>query len=156
MNDYDGGILLPLLIFLVFVISGLLFLVTQFRTLDEIRPENQRLLAPKVWLQIIPIYGLVWQFFVISRISDSIRAELNSPVGDSIFSEDPVPSHVRPTFVIGIAYAVCLCIIFCTSLISIDLIQGPAALAGLVCWIVYWVQLAKYRRKIVKRIKLGQ
>ena len=153
MDDLNSeaimGISLALLLLLVFLVSGLVFLITQFRTLDEIRPENQRVSPPKVWLQLIPVYGLVWQFFVISRISDSIRAELNAPIGDSLFSEDSVPANVRPTFAVGIAYATC----FCVSLLPIDIIKSAASLLGIIFWITYWVQLAKYKRKIIKRAK---
>jgi hypothetical protein len=148
-SEATTEILLILLTLLVFLISGLVFLLTQFRTLDEIRPENQRLSPPKVWLQLIPVYGIVWQFFVISRISDSIRAELNAPVGDSIFPEESVPANVRPTFAVGIAYATC----FCVGILPIDMIKGAASLLGIIFWITYWIQLAKYKRKIIKRAK---
>jgi hypothetical protein len=153
MNDLESvdlQILLAVLIFLAFVVSGIAFLITQVRTLEKIRQENQRIFPPKVWLQLIPVYGHVWQFFVISRIADSIRDELTSPIGDAIFSEDTVASNARPTFFIGIAYAIC----FCVGLLPIDLLQGPASLIGIVCWIIYWIQLAKYKKKLKARSML--
>jgi hypothetical protein len=149
-SGYGFAIILAILLFLAFVALGVYFLLTQYRTLEAIRPENRRMPSGQVWLQMIPLFGLIWQFFVISRIADSIREELNSPTGDSIFSENPVPSGERPTYAIGLAYSIC----FCVSVIPIDLIKGPASLGGIVCWIIYWVKLAEYKKKLKDRAVL--
>jgi hypothetical protein len=149
MNDYSsaGAGTLQLLLLLPFLVVGILFLVSQQKALSLIRPENRKMPPGQVWLQMIPLFGLVWQFIVITRISDSIRSELNSPVGDSIFSEDSIPSGERPTYQLGIAYAT----LFCVGVLPLPLVQGLASLAGLVVWIVYWVELAKYTKKLRQR-----
>src|SRR5688500_9988029 len=147
MNDYQSGAYLQLLLLIPFIAVAILFLLNQQRTLEAIRPENRRMSPGQVWLQLIPLFGLAWQFFVISRISDSIRNELNTPVGDSVFAEDAVPSGNRPTFNAGISYAV----LFCISVLPLMMLKGLASLAGLVLWVNYWIQLSRYKKRLKDR-----
>ena len=147
MNYFQSAGSFQLVVLVAFLIPAILFILTQHRTLEAIRPENRRMSPGQVWLQMIPIFGLVWQFIVINKISDSIRDELNTPMGDSIFAEDTLPTNFRPTFSTGASYAA----LFCISIIPIPIIKGLAAWAGLILWIVYWVQLAQYKRKLKDR-----
>jgi len=147
MNDTLPAGIIQILLLVAFLAIALFFLLTQVRTLNLIRPENRRMSPGQVWLQLIPLFGLFYQFSVIVRISDSIRNELNSPTGDSIFAEETIPSKHRPTYSVGISYS----ILFCISIIPIPLLKGPVSLAGLILWVVYWLQLAGYKKKIQKR-----
>jgi hypothetical protein len=149
-SDLAAAIILAIFLLLAFIVLGVFFLLTQYRTLEAIRPENRRMRSGQVWLQMIPLFGLIWQFIVINRIADSICEALNSPTGDSIFAENFVPSNERPTYAIGLAYAIC----FCVSFLPIYSIRNAASLAGVIFWIIYWVKLAKYKRKILKCAQL--
>jgi len=135
------------LITLISLVIAIFFILNQYRTLQLIRPENRLMPPGQEWLQLIPIFNLVWQFFVISRISTSIRNELNAPTGDNIFADDPIPAHERPTYNAGICYAT----LFCISALPIDYIVGLAAMGGLVAWIVYWIQLAEYKKRLKRK-----
>jgi hypothetical protein len=150
MNDYQSGAFLQLLLLVPLLVLTIIFLLTQSRTLELIRPENRRMSPGQVWLQLIPLFGLFYQFSVIARISDSIRNEFNSPTGDSLFAEDTIPSNHRPTYSMGISYAT----LFCISIIPFPLLKGLAALAGLIFWVVYWVQLAGYKKRLKERALL--
>jgi hypothetical protein len=91
----------------------------------------------KVWLWLIPIFGLVWQFIVVMNIAKSLgnefaRLEIRYP--------DPAPGQA-----IGVAMCVCNCRIF------IPLLGGLAGVAGLVLWIVYWVRIVNYSRLLDSR-----
>jgi hypothetical protein len=147
MNDYQSAGYIQLLLLIPFIAVAILFLLSQQRTLALVRPENRRMPPGQVWLQLIPLFGLVWQFIVVTRISDSIRNELNTPGDDSLFSDDPIPSDERPTYATGIAYS----ILFCITVLPIGLLQSLASLAGLVVWIVYWVQLSGYTKRLRQR-----
>ena len=126
-----------IIIFLIVLIPLVLFLITQQNTLKLIQTQNRRISPGQVWLQLIPFFGLVWQFVVVSRIADSINNEMAT--GGSTFSFENQPSYYRPeekpTYGIGIAY----CVLACVSIIP--LIGGLAGLAALICWIIYWVKL---------------
>ena len=150
MNNYQSGGLLQIFLLIPFLVTAILFLLTQSRTLELIRAANRRMSPGQVWLQLIPLYGLFYQFSVIARISDSIRNEFNTPTGDSIFADDTIPSNNRPTYSVGISYAT----LFCISLIPFPLLKNLAALAGLILWVVYWVQLSGYKKKLKERALL--
>jgi hypothetical protein len=141
---------LQFLVFFAFVIPVIFFLLTQQRTLTAIRPENRKMQPGLVWLQLIPFFGIIFQFWVIRRIADSIREELNTPTGDSLFAEDGLGISNKPTYSLGITYA----ILFCATLLPIFLLKGIFALAGMIVWICYWIQLNRYRVKLKQRMLL--
>jgi hypothetical protein len=63
-----------------------------------------------VWLQLIPLVGQVWQFFVVARISSSIRKGLTAEYENTVFGADAavVQKGVanRPTLAMGLAYCI--------------------------------------------------
>ncbi len=128
-------------IYLVVGIFGILFLVVFIfyvlslqNTLKAISPENRLMPPGQVWLLFIPLFSMVWQFIVVTKISDSIKAE--GGYKGLLFNED------RPTYGIGIAMGVlnvCSAIPFVGSFIG---------LAGVVCWIVYWVKIVNYKKQL--------
>ena len=125
------------------------FLITQQETLKAIQPQN-RLIAPvMIWLQLIPIFQLGYQFIVVTKISNSIKKEIASWQSDSILGFENAQSveilRTRPTHEIGIAY----CVMLCFSIFPV--IGNFAAIAFLICWILYWVKLNEYKRMIQLR-----
>lgn len=139
-------------ILFAFLIPAILFLLAQQNTLKTIQPENRLMQPGMVWLQCIPVFGQYWQFRVVSRISDSIRQEIASRQDDSILGFADALSveqlEKRPTFQIGIAYCILITIGVILAQIQVPLVQGWFSLAGMICWIIYWVQLAKWKRKL--------
>src|SRR5687767_14627602 len=102
----------------LFLIPAIFFLLTQQNTLKSISHENRFMAPGEVWLQLIPLFGIVWQFFVVTKIAKSIKKELASR---DQFSFDTNPyNHVdlesdRPTYQIGIA----MCILVTGSIIPV-------------------------------------
>jgi len=145
-----------ILLLLGFIIPAIFFLITQERTLLAIQPAN-RLMGPgMVWLQLIPGFGLVWQFVVVRKISFSISKEMEFVKDDSILgisAQTVGKQNKRPTLAIGIIYC---------SLISIGIVlnlsrrfapgvpmPGPLfSLSGMICWIIYWINLFGYKSKL--------
>lgn len=111
-----------------------------------------------IWLQVIPLFGQIWQFIVVSRISRSIQNEIASWENDSILGGEAVAiaqGNDRPTLGIGIAYCALSCLyigfIVATMALNTIILAVPMALttlALLVCWIVYWVNLAGCKRRL--------
>jgi hypothetical protein len=121
-----------------------------------IRKENRLIQPGLIWAQIIPGIGQIWQFFVVTYIADSIRKEFASRQDDSVLGV-PDPAAVeewgkRPTFAIGIAYSTLTALTVLINIFSssneILAMGGLFSLAGIVCWIIYWVQLGRYKRKL--------
>ena len=141
----------------VFLVVAVLFMLTQFNTLMAIRPGNRMMKPSSVWLQIIPFFNFYWQFVVVKRIAESLQNELRYQAeDDSILGVadaaliDAVASHKRPTYQIGMWY--CALYVAGTFLsFSGTATVKPGTLpqlASMVCWIIYWVQLAGYKRKL--------
>jgi hypothetical protein len=159
---YAGSLQLVLL--LCILIPAILFLLTQQNTLKQIRPENRSLAPGSVWLQLIPLVGQVWQFFVVSRIASSIQREVVAGDDNSILGFADVASveaaEDKPTQGIGIAYCtLSVLVIVLNTILRVqgDLLLGVVAFASLgsaVCWIVYWVKLAGWKRKLKQRAAL--
>lgn len=130
-----------LLVVALFLLPMIFFLLMQQALLKSIQVHNRSISPGEVFLQLIPLFGMVWQFIVVTRISDSIRRELSE---DQTFSfEQPtastLPTGFRPAYGIGIAY----CVFFCCSIIP--MLGVLAGFAGIICWIIYWVKLAEYK-----------
>ena len=77
-----------------------------------------------VWLMLIPLFNLVWQFFVVFNMAKSLGAEFQKRG----MAEDPNPGQT-------------LGLVMCIG----NLVCGPV---GLICWILYWVKIAGYSGRI--------
>jgi len=135
------------LIFFAALIPFVFFLITQQNTLKAIQTQNRTMSPGEVWLQLIPSFGMIWMFVVVVRLSKSIANELASSTAFS-FEENQnqyAKIETRPTQSIGLTYCILLWSRF------IPLLGGLTSLAGIICWIVYWIKLAEYKSKIVSK-----
>lgn len=124
--------------FLIFTVLGItlipaiFYLMTLQSTFDTISMENRKMPSGNVWLLLIPVFGIVWHFIVVKKLADSIKAEADSK-GIKI-------AELNPAYNIGLA----MCILSCLSLIpGLKLFTG---IAGMVCWIIYWVKITEYKK----------
>lgn len=145
--DFGAGIVFVLVFLIVFLAIAILFLLTQYNTLKAIQPQNRAMSPGEVWLQLIPLFNLVWQFIVVQRISESISRELSS---NTFSFEESQYNQIyqqenRPTYQIGMA----MCILNVLGLVP--LLGALARLAGIICWIIYWVQLSGYKNQIISK-----
>ena len=124
--------LLILFIIPVILLPAIFFLLTLQRTLDAISPENRKMPPSNVWLMLIPLFNIVWQFIMVDKIAQSVTAEcarLNISTRD-----------LKPTYNIGLAWNICNLLTF------IPFIGG---LAALVTFILYWVKVSEYKNLII-------
>jgi hypothetical protein len=139
-----GGLGAPaLLIILLAVGIGLLpkifYLITLQNTMNSVSPENRKMSPGQVWLELIPLFNLVWQFFNVINVSDSLKKEFET--------RGMKPAEDRPGYSIGITF----CILFCCSVIPV--LGALAAIAGLICWIIFWVKISNYRAELERSRK---
>lgn len=131
-----GTFILIIIASALFLIPVILYLLTLQNTLKKVKKKNRRIKPGQVWLNLIPLFNIVWQFIMINRIADSLKAE---------FSERNISiKEDRPGAQIGVAY----CILNLCGVIPV--LGGLASLAGLVCWIVYWVKISNYKNQLGK------
>lgn len=127
----DEAIGLLLIILVGGLVAQIFYLLTLQNTLKAISSENRKMDPSQVWLVFIPLFGLVWQFIMINRISDSLKAE---------FAERGIPSaEDRPGYSLGITY----CILLVCGIVPV--LGGLASLGGLIVWIIYWVKMNEFK-----------
>src|ERR1700722_10488270 len=173
---------------ILFLIGGLVlwifFLRTQYRILLSLQPVNRQLAPGLVWLQLIPVFALVWQFFVIFRLAVSVRKERISRLEESLMSNTLPPSLPASNYP-GVAAGLGYCILMVTytvgytaydlyvmfrskptdldsasisnvhytgvSLYVMIWLQLATIVAGLACWISYWINLTRIRRQLTRQ-----
>jgi hypothetical protein len=140
---------IQIILLLCFLVPVIFFFITQQNVLEALKPESRLMKPGDVWFQLIPLFGAVYQFFVVRRIADSLRREFASYTNDSILGLPPsaaVPElGKRPTYSIGLSY----CILGWASFLPIPLLRSLIALACIICWVVYWISLAGFKRKVL-------
>lgn len=127
------GIVVGIISFAASLAIQILFLLTLKRTLEQCDPRTRTMEPGQVFLNLIPCFGAIWMFFTVSRVSQSLRREYDERGID-------VPGDYGQQ--LGISYA---------SLILAWIIPyvGPLfGIAGVVCWIVYWVRVAELGRTL--------
>ena len=152
MNFGFTEILLLLPFIALIIIPMIFFLITQENFLKVIKPDNRRMQPNEVWLQLIPLFNLFWQFIVVNRIAESIRNEiidrnLNSVSGTAnpAFAIDV---NEWPTLDLGLAYCI-LGIAGVAGFFFGFLLFVFGGLAAMICWIIYWTQIAEYKNRFL-------
>jgi hypothetical protein len=119
---------------LALLIPTIIYLAALQKALRRCAPESRTMPPGQVWLMLIPLFNVVWQFIIVSRMASSLRNEF---LRRQLPLADPEPGKT-----LGIA----MCVLVATSWIPIlGMLTGPASL---VCWILYWVKIAGYSRQI--------
>ena len=139
-NDFNdavaAGLAIGIIILIAFVFLAIkigikiFYILTLQKALKQVSPELRKIPTGNVWLLLIPVFDLIYQFIVVGAIADSLKAE---------FAKRNIPvQEERPGYNIGLAY----CILFVCFFIPF------ASLAGIVCWIIYWVKISEYKSKL--------
>lgn len=127
MNGYY-----QILFLLLFYIPFILFVLTLQKTLRIISPENRKMQPSDVSLIIIPVFGIIWQFKVVTKIAESIKSEcvkLNIHVKEK-----------RPTYAAGLIY--CISYLF----FLVPALKSVVAVLVIITWIVYWIKVSQFKK----------
>lgn len=129
------GVMVGLMVMLIIVlIPTIFYLISLQKVLGRCRPENRTLEPGMVWLLLIPLFNIVWQFLVVNHISNSLKKEFEA--------RGEQPDEAEPGKGIGLA----MCI---TNVVSIVPYLGTVVgIASFVLWIIYWVKIAGYSNRI--------
>lgn len=122
-----------LVAFAIFLIPFILYLVSMQKALSRVAPERREMSPGLVWLMLIPLFGIVWHFFIVGKICASFKKE---------FAARGVTGEDNYGYPIGLT----MCILVCCSIIPVlGILTG---LAGFVLWIIWWVKVAGYSAKL--------
>jgi hypothetical protein len=128
------GILTGMLIVIAIMLVPLIFYcLTLQKALNRCSPENRAMNPGMVWLMFIPLFNIVWHFFIVVNMAKSLGAEFQKRG----MAEEPNP---------GQKLGMILCILACCGVVPI--LGILASLAAFVCWILYWVKIAGFSSKI--------
>jgi hypothetical protein len=119
--------------FALLLIPFIFYCLTLQKALNRCAPENRAMNPGLVWLMFIPVFSLVWQFFIVINMAKSLGAE---------FQKRGIAAEPQPAKTLGLI----MCILLCCGIIP--LLGVFCSLAGLVCWIIYWVKIAGYSKQI--------
>jgi hypothetical protein len=119
------------------LVISIFFLLTLSRCLTRIQPRNRDMEPGLVWLNLIPCVGTVMIFLTVNWLASSLRKEYESRgwrAGGESFGQG-----------IGMGYAIC------AIASAIPYIGSLIGIAALICFIMYWVQIANYSRALEER-----
>ena len=135
-TEFLGGALAGFfMLFLIgFIVVGILFILNLQKTIAACSKENQAMPPSNVWLILIPLFGIYWQFHIVFKIRDSLTKEYNS--------RELSLDEVNSSYQVGLW----MCITSCLSIIPI--INLFSWIAYLVLYIMYWVKTASIRGKL--------
>jgi len=137
--------------FLCFVLIAILvvavfYLLTLQKALSRVARRNRLMEPGLVWLSLIPLVGLVWSFFIATRVPDSLRNEFRER------GMDDLSDYGKR---IGLANAILGVVLSAAAVLSIiapsvwwGFILIPAGLISLALFIIFWVRIAGYSREI--------
>ncbi len=130
-----GIILIIAVITSLLALGGyILFISYEQKLLESLNASNRQLPPRHVWMQIIPGYGLYFQFVVVNKIADSLKAEME---------HRGIRYHeARPGYQLGLI----MCIASCASLLPYAGLLAVFGWIGL--WIAYWIRLRAYQNII--------
>jgi len=109
----------------------ILFILSIQSTVKLIQPYNQKIMPSWVWLLLVPIISIFFWFIMTKDLARSIEMELR---------DRGIPTRATPTYIPGLLLA------FCQLGTLLPTIKIYAFLPWLVLFIVYWVQIMKYKR----------
>lgn len=114
-------------------IPYIFYLLTLQKTLKLVGEEHQAMSPGLVWLNLIPIFVLGWHFYTVSKVSTSLGRWHSA-------NEELDPDNGANTM------GITACALMIASIIPF--IGGFLGLAALIVWIIYWVKIAGYNKKL--------
>ena len=117
------------------LVPAIFYLLTLQRAIERCSVESRAMSPETVWLLLIPLFNLVWQFIVVNNISKSLRNE---------FAKRNLAA-VSGDFDRALGLAMCIL----TIVSAIPIVGFATGMAACVCWIIYWVKIAGYARMLL-------
>jgi len=118
------------------LLPKIFFLLSLHRTFDEINQKNRRMQSAEVWLLLIPIFDMIWIFFVVQKMAESLEAE---------FKDRNIEcGELKPSYNIGITYSIL------QACVVIPFFGFLASIGALITWIIYWIKIADYKNLMIR------
>jgi hypothetical protein len=127
-------IVLLLFVACLLLLPAIFYVFTLQRALNKCAADSRTIEPSKIWFYLIPIFNLVFHFFIVLNMAKSLNNEFKRRgVG---------MANAKPGETIGLVMCICgVCKI-------IPYLNVVAYVVYLIPWIAYWTQIAKYSRNL--------
>lgn len=138
MTSDSGWVWLMLLFFLFFIVVGALFCSRISKTIAVIDPPMRSRSPGSAWLLYVPLFNLVWMFFLVSAIKDGFqRMTAAGRLSQPSDGAGSLGMTLAVTNVLGIVLG------------AVPYVGIVSGLVGLVVLIMYWVRLVELERIVL-------
>ena len=120
--------------FAIGIAVAIFYILTLSRALSKCHPASRTMEPGMVWLLLIPLFNLIWNFFVVQAMARSLANEFRLR---NVPSPEPEPGKT-----IGLAMAICGA---CSIIPLVNLLTGIGYLA---LWIIYWIKISGYSQTL--------
>ena len=72
-SDSTAVVIVVVVALVIFAVYVWLVYGTLYKVLKRVPPQHRRMTPGHVFLTLIPLFGIVWLFFVVGRVSDSLQ-----------------------------------------------------------------------------------
>lgn len=126
---------------LIFVVVESLFIISLRKALEKCSPASRAMDPGMLWLLLIPILNVVWNFVVVNNMAKSLGNE---------FRLRGIPNaEAEPGKTVGLAMSALGVAVWIPKLVpSLATIGTLAGLAGLVLFGIYWFKINGYSRML--------
>ncbi len=131
----------PIFCFLLVIafIAAVAFLASVTRALERVDPENRRMEPALVWLNLIPIFNLLWIVVTVERVGESIRNEF---VARGRHKKTESYGKTAGLAAIALWY---IGIPFASAFTPVCIVVFW--FFAFMYWVVYWAQISGYARR---------
>jgi len=84
-----GALTIGLIVLAIMLVPFIFYLLTLQKALNRCSPECRAMNPGMVWLMFVPLFNIVWQFFIVLNIAKSLAAEFQKRG----IAEDPNPGQ---------------------------------------------------------------
>lgn len=125
--------MLVLLVLGALIVPTIFYLLMLQTALSRCSPESRTFPPGLVWLGLIPLFNLIWNFILVIGIAKSLGNE---------FRRRGVVASPSPGLALGLTMSIC----------GISFVDPSLRIWGTVAeyvlWIIYWVMIARYSSRI--------
>lgn len=123
-----GDPLFGLVFLAVLILPRIFYLISMQRAIGRCSPQARAMSPGLVWLGLIPLFYLIWDFVIVVTASKSITDEFSA-------RKNPIPGGLP-----GLGPGIAFCVL--NLLFWIPFVNILTMLASLVLWIVFWVKIS--------------
>ncbi|MFV0174520.1 hypothetical protein OBK14_09415 [Empedobacter falsenii] len=136
--------ILTILFLGILITPMILYLISLRKTILAIAPENRALHPNDVWFILIPIWGIFNYYKTVDKIGDSLHNEFKTKEIDTF---EKFPGRITGSLAFLFALGFFTIGIFSRAIIVLLFLFIPM----FTLWILHWIQIIYYRKKINKR-----